>query len=616
MNGIVIPESDQSAFSRNSIHLAIIKPNFYSFATTETASIILVPESYGGSQLFSGSIEFECYDENTAKWWNNTLSSVYGSDNVTLVGKRVMVSNLQNVTLSISVFSAYATLGGEVSAAPQQKSARLVNITQLSLSLYQGSTAILIVKTVDSYGNPVRGVLVSIYDSCSGSSQQTSDENGLVIYYFNAACVGENTVTFSADSSSLAFSIFVLSPPGGGGGGGGGTFNLLWYKEKSGSPIYSYEWNVSRIGNTTDFYVRATFEGNPAPQLPLYFAFNNSAVVSRNDWSSSTDSEGWGFINLTANMNGSVAVVAVALDSAARLNITVTGLITNNPPSRPAIQTDKKYYYSGETITATASGSVDPDGDPVTYYYKFYDLTSGTTLQDWSTLNTYTIGSSSEGHVIRVYARACDDKGACSSENFTDVGVIKVLTISPSDDAYVSQGEPDSNYGGEPDLICGAGTYEPTPLASTAQESEPQAPIPTPTPRYIYRSYIKFDLSEIPSNSVIFSANLFLYKRDGPSNVPVNVHRVTGGNWKESTITWNNAPSWNTQYTAQNRTPAAAGWIVWNVTSDVQGFVNGSYNYGWCVRRDYESSPPPIYFYSKEYGSNSPYLRVEYAPRI
>ena len=324
-------------------------------------------------------------------------------------------------------------------------------------------------------------------------------------------------------------------------------------------------------------------------------------------------------------MNGGVAVVAVALDRAARLNITVTGLITNNPPSRPAIQTDKKYYYSGETITATASGSVDPDGDPVTYYYyKFYDLTSGTTLQDWNTSNTYTIGSSSEGHVIRVYARACDDKGACSSENSTDVGVIKVLTISPSDDAYVSRDDPDSNHGGESYLICGADIYEPTPLASTAQESEPQAlptitpPTTIPPPRYyyIYKSYIKFDLSEIPSNSVIFSANLFLYMSSGPSNVSVNVHRVTGGNWNESTITWNNAPSWNTQYTAQNRTLSTAGWMMWNVTSDVQGFVNRSYyNYGWCVRRDYELSTPPIYFHSKEY-SNSPYLRVEYAPRI
>jgi len=187
-DGIVLAESDQGSFSKSMIYIAVLKPNFYSFATTETASIVLIPESYGGSQLFSGSIEFECYDENTARWWNNTLGNIYGSDNVTVVGNRVRVNNLQNITLSVSVFSVFATYAGEVSVAPQQKSARLVNITQLSFSLYQGSTAILIVKTVDSYRNPVRGVLVSIYDSCSGSSQQTSDENGLVIYYFNAVC--------------------------------------------------------------------------------------------------------------------------------------------------------------------------------------------------------------------------------------------------------------------------------------------------------------------------------------------------------------------------------------------------------------------------------------------
>jgi hypothetical protein len=594
-DGTVLAESDQGSFSKSVIHIAVLKPNFYSFATTETASIVLIPESYGGSQLFSGSIEFECYDENTARWWNNTLSSIYGPDNVTVVGNRVRVSNLQNITLSVSVFSVFATYAGEVSVAPQQKSARLVNITQLSLSLYQGSTAILIVKTVDSYGNPVRGVLVSIYDSCSGSSQQTSDENGLVIYYFNAACVGENTVTFSADSSSLAFSIFVLSPPG--GGGGGGTFNLLWYKEKSGSPIYSYEWNVSRIGNTTDFYVRATFEGNPAPQLPLYFAFNNSALVSRNDWSSSTDSEGWGFINLTANMNGSVAVVAVALDSAARLNITVTGLITNNPPSQPAIQTDKKYYYSGETITATASGSVDPDGDPVTYYYKFYDLTSGTTLRDWGTSNTYTIGSSSEGHVIRVYARACDDKGACSSENFTDVGVIKVLTLYPTDniygDAYVYDLASDTNYGNLSYLISGVSKGG----------------------GGVYRTYIKFNLSSIPLGSTVLSARLNLVYYNARSGCVIEVYTVSGV-WYENNITWSNAPQ-PSSLSDSNSTTGSSGLISWNVKSDVQNFVNGAQNYGWVIKhRDETTKNTLVYFYSRESSTNKPNLVVEYAPTV
>ena len=320
MNGIVIPESDQSAFSRNSIHLAIIKPNFYSFATTETASIILVPESYGGSQLFSGSIEFECYDEKTARWWNNTLSSIYGPDNVTLVGKRVMVSNLQNIAFSISVFSAYATLGGEVSAAPQQKSARLVNVTQLSLSLYQGSTAILIVKTVDSYGNPVRGVLVSIYDSCSGSSQQTSDENGLVIYYFNAACVGENTVTFSADSSSLASSIRVLSPPS-----GGSQLRIEWYNE-SYFLSQNCTWYIKTGGGDTRiFYAKV-----PASNLLVCFALNMTNVTKDRECELS-NSTGWVSVRLTVpKQDLSFKVFAISQNSFATLNITVEGQAGND----------------------------------------------------------------------------------------------------------------------------------------------------------------------------------------------------------------------------------------------------------------------------------------------
>jgi len=320
MNGIVIPESDQSAFSRNSIHLAIIKPNFYSFATTETASIILVPESYGGSQLFSGSIEFECYDEKTARWWNNTLGNIYGSDNVTVVGKRVMVSNLQNITLSVSVFSAYATLGGEVSAAPQQRSVGLVNITQLSLSLYQGSTAILIVKTVDSYGNPVRGVLVSIYDSCSGSSQQTSDENGLVIYYFNAACVGENTVTFSADSSSLASSIRVLSPPS-----GGSQLRIEWYNE-SYFLSQNCTWYIKTGGGDTRiFYAKV-----PASNLLVCFALNMTNVTKDRECELS-NSTGWVSVNLTVPKRDlSFKVFAISQNSFATLNITVEGQAGND----------------------------------------------------------------------------------------------------------------------------------------------------------------------------------------------------------------------------------------------------------------------------------------------
>ncbi|MEM1957547.1 MAG: hypothetical protein QXX76_04675, partial [Archaeoglobaceae archaeon] len=76
-DSFVLKESDQISFSNNSISLYIIKANFNSFATTESANLIFIPVSIGGRNLFSGNISFECFDEKTAEWWNATLSKVY-----------------------------------------------------------------------------------------------------------------------------------------------------------------------------------------------------------------------------------------------------------------------------------------------------------------------------------------------------------------------------------------------------------------------------------------------------------------------------------------------------------------------------------------------------------
>ncbi|NHW23563.1 MAG: DNRLRE domain-containing protein [Archaeoglobales archaeon] len=61
-----------------------------------------------------------------------------------------------------------------------------------------------------------------------------------------------------------------------------------------------------------------------------------------------------------------------------------------------------------------------------------------------------------------------------------------------------------------------------------------------------------------------------------------------------------------------------AGRIYRNVTRDVQGFLNGSYdNYGWCIKHNDESTlNTRVYFYSREYTSNKPYLHIEYAPKV
>lgn len=601
LNGIVLAESDQSAFNDNSIHLTIIKANFGSFATTETASLILVPESYGGSQLFSGSIEFESYDESTAEWWNKTLGRIYGEDNVTVSDNKVSLK-VQNVSLSISVFSAYAVSSGEIIANPGTSGLNLVQISQNDFSIYFGSTVILAAKTIDDYGNPVRNALVSISDSCNGYSSQNSDERGFVIYYFNANCIGSQSVTFSVGGDTLNFNINVQASPSS-GGGGGGTFTLYWYNNTSEAPINDYTWDVRDMSNQTRFYVRVTFEENPVSNLPVYFAFNKSTIISVNDKSVATDANGYAFINLTANMNGSVAVVAIASDSSARLNITITNVTLGNlPPTQPNVQTDKRYYRSMETIVASASGSTDPDGDPITYYYRFYDLNLGNILRDWDTSNTYVVTTSEEGHIIRVFAKACDDSNACSVENYVDVGVIKVIEIRNVTyiyDTYVRSGQPNSNYGTSTTIYAGYSTS---------------------ISWGVTRILIKFDLPSELSDKRVFNATLYLYKTGHtgtPTNIQLGAHRVTSA-WSETTATWNNQPNFATSATSSITPPTQNNlYLAWNVTSDVQLFADGTTNYGWCIKSSNENQSTRVNFASKESTNvNKPYLRIEYAPRV
>jgi len=320
MNGVILVESSQSAFSSNSIHLAIVKAKFGTFATAETASIILVPESVGGSSIFNGYIELECYDKNTAQWWNETLSSIYGQDNVSVVNNTtVKIRNLQNIPLSISVFSAYAVSAGEILPELPQRVLKLANVSQRDFTVYQGSTVILIAKVVDNYGNPVRGVTVSIQDSCNGNSGQTSDENGLVVYYFNAACVGGNTVTFSANSSSIAFSIQVLLPPS----GGGSQLRIGWYNE-SGVLSKNCTWSLSGNPDTRNFYVNVY-----ASNLLVCFTLNNTSVsVTKDKECELSNSTGWVSVRLTAQHpqtweTPSFKVFAISQNSFATLNITL-----------------------------------------------------------------------------------------------------------------------------------------------------------------------------------------------------------------------------------------------------------------------------------------------------
>ena len=97
------------------------------------------------------------------------------------------------------------------------------------------------------------------------------------------------------------------------------------------------------------------------------------------------------------------------------------------------------------------------------------------------------------------------------------------FTFRSTADSYVSQSRAGRNFGGT--------------TAMKLQDASPRMD-----------SYIKFDLSGVPSDQVITSATLRLYSfgevGDGcaASGLGVNVYRAASDNWTESGITYRNAP--------------------------------------------------------------------------
>ena len=145
------------------------------------------------------------------------------------------------------------------------------------------------------------------------------------------------------------------------------------------------------------------------------------------------------------------------------------------------------------------------------------------------------------------------------------------------------QGAPDTNYGGDALLVVSGGNG------------------------WTRRSFVKFDLSTIPAGSIIDSATLRLFLQNAPgSSRTDDVYRVTGADWAEGTITWNNAPAVAATPTDSNATGTTAGaWIDWDVTEDVVAFKAGTYsNYGWRINDNDETVNVVCRYRSKRLSNN------------
>jgi hypothetical protein len=138
-------------------------------------------------------------------------------------------------------------------------------------------------------------------------------------------------------------------------------------------------------------------------------------------------------------------------------------------------------------------------------------------------------------------------------------------------------------------------------------------------------SLLRFDLSSIPRQAAITSAQLqlYAYHTEGPADLSLGAYGVRRP-WTEEGATWNEAsmsvpwgmPGCGHTFSDRAGEPTdrmrafSTGWYTWSVTGDVQRMVSDpGTNAGWLIRQT-DDGPGVISFYASE-GD-----RVGYRPRL
>ena len=187
---------------------------------------------------------------------------------------------------------------------------------------------------------------------------------------------------------------------------------------------------------------------------------------------------------------------------------------------------------------------------------------------------------------------------------------------------YLNYDHENKNFGGDPSIY----------LAYDATKEETEAGHFFP-----FRGMIKFDISGIPTDTIIVSARMKLYYADAEEGaaVPLTVSAYPmtrswtegSGTWEEDIhdgatwFTFDGERPWNTpggdyddQKTVQTATPAGYGWVTWDIQPFVEDWVQGGIeNHGvMLISHSVPSSRSLKYFNSFGSAENKPILEISY----
>ena len=182
------------------------------------------------------------------------------------------------------------------------------------------------------------------------------------------------------------------------------------------------------------------------------------------------------------------------------------------------------------------------------------------------------------------------------------------VSLPPAMDSYSWQSFPHSNNGGSNNFQIMSANFNPKNM----------------------RGWIAFNISSIPSDALVFRAQLGLriwYKttNDPAHKVGDSTGRIYGAYritqpWQNWVVTWANQPNYTDEHHATSPVPVGqTDWngppmyMYWDVTDIVRDWQSGISNYGFVIRDTQENSP---ILYSTQFFTNRQVPNSSYYPRL
>jgi PKD repeat protein len=286
----------------------------------------------------------------------------------------------------------------------------------------------------------------------------------------------------------------------------------------------------------------------------------------------------------TFQTSGTYTITLTVTDDKGETGYDTIQIIVEEPQNRPVAHASADVTIGDSPLEVQFTGSGEVEGSSIVSYH--WDFGDGAT-SNYQNPNHKFYGYLDEGKTYTITLTVTDDKG----QTATDTIIITIkgkeeITLNPIADAYVDSAEPYTNFGKDDGLWVYGGKY-------LEQEKI---------------TYLKFDLSGVPSGSTIHSAKLELHSSVS-SGFGILCYRSTDISWGESTIDWTNKPSYSGEYVEYD-----LGWEIdseysWEDKNFVQNALSSGKITLVLVDDDSDYSSSIELFESRE--SSIDYMRPE-----